>query len=184
MCLAISAVDSRPYWPPFPLQKGVAAFLCGVLTAYKCRNIGVLPVPSASSSEAGGESLHLWTGCFLTACLVNHNCDPTIVALIPDCNCIVAAHIPTFVNGRQAATGANGAACRITDRPHQWQRQTRIGIGHGRREGQCRPIIRHRHTHRTDRDDIVRSLRGSASYHRNPRDDHRIVECGDVTFRP
>ncbi len=83
MCLAISAVDSRPYWPPFPLQKGVAAFLCGVLAAYKCRNIVVLPVPSASSSEAGGESLHIQTGYFQTARLVNHNCDPAIVALIP-----------------------------------------------------------------------------------------------------
>ena len=91
--------------------------------------------------------------------LVNHDRDPAIVALIPHGDGIVSSHIPTFVNGRQAATGANNATSRVTDRPHQRQRQTRIGTGHGRREGQCRPIIRHRHTRRTDRNDIGRIRR-------------------------
>jgi len=104
---------------PFSLQTGVAAFLCGVLAAYKCRNSVVLPVPSASSSEAGGESLRIQTGYFSTVCLVNHDRDPTIVALIPHGDGIVSGHILAFVNSRQSATGAKDATSRVTHRPHQ-----------------------------------------------------------------
>ena len=51
--------------------------------------------------------------------LVNHDCDPTIVALIPNSNGIVAGHILAFVNSRQSATDANDATSRVTHRPHQ-----------------------------------------------------------------
>ena len=72
----------------------------------------------------------LFSDQLLFIVLVNHDCDPTIVALIPHGDGIVSGQILTLVNGRQAATGAKGAASRVTHRPHQRQGQTRIGTGH------------------------------------------------------
>ena len=118
----------------------------------------------------------LFSDQLLFIVLVNHDCDPTIVALIPNGDGIVAAHIPAFINGRQPTTGANDATSRITHRPYQRQCKTHIGTGHGRREGQCRPIIRHRHTRRTDRDDIVRSLSRFAPYNRQLRHAHSTLD--------